>query len=291
MPVTAVWSRLLATSVGGRPLAATRVLYAVAALVMLHSAWRRFDLGFAPDLLHVPWPVVGDHLVGLSPVVPQVLWGGGAVLLLTGVASRPAAGAVVLGMGAFYAVDRQHYANGGYFMVLIGILLVLADSGASVTPWGPDRRRASWWTAFLLACQLSIVYLYAAVQKLRRSSLSGDTVAWQLHGPLVEHVGWSRLPEALNLLGFAAEAFCAVALWFPRTRRLAVAVGIVLHLGVLAFMRDTPDLTAFGIASVALYPAFWAAQPPLTEAWDQLRSGRIGRVPSRSGETVAHLDP
>lgn len=276
----AAWERLVATPVGGRPLAATRVLYAVAALVMLNSAWRRFEVGFDPDRLHVPWPVVGDHLVGLPSAIPILLWGGGALVLLTGVASRPAAAATVLGIVAFYAVDRQHYANGGYFLVLIGVLLVLADSGASATPWGPDRRRSSWWTAFLLASQLSVVYLYAAVQKLSRSSLSGDAVAWQLHGPLVEHITWSRLPEALNLLGFAAEAFCAVALWFARTRRLALVVGIILHLGVLAFVRVTPDLTAFGIASIALYPAFWVAGPPLAAAWRQLR-GRPSVVAAR----------
>lgn len=270
-PVTAVWVRLVATTVSGRPLAATRMLYAVAALVMLRSSWRRLGPGFDPDRLHIPWPIVGDHLLVLPPAVPAVLWGVGVVALFIGFLPRLAAGSVVAGMGAFYAVDRQHYANGGYLMVLIGVLLVLADSGASTTPWGPDRRRAPWWPTLLLALQLSISYGYAAVQKLRSSSLRGDTIDWQLKGPLVDTVAWSRLPEALNLLGLTAEVFCAVGLWFVVTRRPAVAVGVLLHLGVLAFLRDAPDLLAFGIASVALYPAFWVASPPLAAAFSLLR--------------------
>lgn len=272
--MTTAWSRLVATSVGGRPLAATRLLFGVAALIMLHSSWRRLGPGFDPDGFHIPWPVVGDLFVGLPPAVPALLWGGGAVLVLVGATARTGAAAVALGVALFYGVDRQHYGNGGYLLFLIAVLLVLADSGASWTPWGPDRRRASWWTAFLLAMQLSILYGYAAVQKLRPPSLRGDTIEWQLNGPLVDHVSWSRLPEALNLLGGGAEAFCAVGLWFAATRRLAAVVGVVLHLGVVAFVRDTPDLWAFGVASVALYPAFWAAGPPLAAEIRRVRGGR-----------------
>lgn len=257
------WVRLVDTTVGGRPLAATRMLYALAALILLRSSWRRIGPGFDPDGFHLAWPVVGDRLLGAPSALVVALWACGAVLVLVGVVPRVGAGAVATAMAMFYAVDRQHYANGGYFIVLIGILLVAADSGASATPWGPDRRRASWWPTFLLAMQLSIVYLWAAVQKFRPTSLRGDTIEWQLHGPLMDVVSWSALPEALNLLGGGAEIFCAIALWFPRTRKLAVAIGVTLHLGVLGFVRDAPDLLAFGVASVALYPAFWSASEPL----------------------------
>lgn len=282
----ATWERLTATSVSGRPLAATRMLFSAAALVMLHSAWRRIGDGFDPGWIHVPWPIVEDHLVGFPPGVVIALWGVGAVALFLGLVPRLAAASVVLGMGAFYAVDQQHYANGGYFIVVVGILLVLADSGASWTPWGPDRRRPSWWTSFLLALQLTIVYLYAAGQKLRGPALRGATIDWQLNGPAMDHITWSRLPEALNLLGGTAEVVCAIGLWFAATRRVALVVGITLHVGILAFIRDSPDLIAFGLASFALYPAFWVASPPLGAAVRQLRS----RAP-RSAEARDQAEP
>jgi hypothetical protein len=269
------WVRLADATVGGRPLAATRMLYAVAALIMLRSSWRRLDLGFDPDAFHLSWPVVGDRLLGVPPTLVVALWAGGAVLVLVGVVPRIGAASVVAAMGMFYAVDRQHYANGGYLLVLIGILLVMADAGASRSPWGPDRRRTAWWPTFLLASQLSITYLWAAVQKFRPASLRGDTISWQLQGPLAEAITWSGLPEVLNLLGGGVEIFCAIALWFPSTRKLAVAAGIGLHLGVLGFVRDAPDLLAFGVASVALYPAFWSASAPLAgEIRDWRASGR-----------------
>lgn len=269
-----MWWRLVDTSVSGRPLAATRILYAFAALAMLQGSRHRFDRGFDADRLHISWPLIGDRLEGLPPELVAAVWGLGALVLLTGVAARAGAAAVVVAMAAFYGVDQQHYANGGYFLILIGVLLVVADPGASRTPWGPDRRRVAWWPTFLLAAQLSIVYLYAAVQKLRRSSLDGSTIEWQLTGPVVERLEWDVLPVALNALGGAAEVFCAVALWFAVSRRAAVAVGLVLHVGVLAFIRPTADLLAFGVASVALYPAFWAAAPPIAEAAAERRSGR-----------------
>ncbi|MEZ5139276.1 MAG: HTTM domain-containing protein [Acidimicrobiales bacterium] len=277
MPVIAAWERLASATVGGRPLAVTRVLYAIGALWLLRTDHRRFATGFDPDRLHLDWPLVGGHLRGLPPALVEGAWVIGALLLLVGVVPRVGAAAVTLSAFAFYAVDRQHYGNGGYFIVLIGMLLVLADSGASATPWGPDRRRASWWPAFLLASQLTIVYLYAGVQKFRHSSLSGDTIAWQLHGPLVERIGWSHLPVALNLLGGIAEVFCAIGLWFALTRKLAVVVGVILHVGILCFLRWSPDMAAFAFASWSLYPAFWAASGPLA---DELARWRAARSPA-----------
>ena len=259
----AAWERLATAQVRGRPLAATRVLYAIAALALLRANQRRFPVAFDPERMHIDWPVVGDHLQGLPPAGVAALWIGGALLLLTGLVPRLGAAAVVIAAFSFYAVDRQHYGNGGYFVLLIGVLLVLADSGASATPWGPDRRLASWWPAFLLAAQLTITYSFAAVQKFRLPSLRGDTIAWQLHGPLVDHIGWSHLPIALNLLGGLTELFCAIWLSFAPTRKLAAAAGVGLHLGILLFLRWSPDMAAFGFASVSLYPAFWAATQPL----------------------------
>lgn len=268
------WVRLAGASTSGRPLAAVRMLYAAATLALLIPAERRFATGFSADRVHIPWPGIGHSLEGVPAGLVTAAWIIGAVALFVGLWPRAAAAMLVGAMAVFYGADQAHYGNSGYFVVLVGILLVVADSSASATPWGPDRRRSSWWPAFLLAAQLSIVYAYSSVQKLRTTALAGETVDWQLGGPLVEHITWSGLAQSLNALGGTAEAFCAVALWFPRTRWLAVAVGVTLHLGVLAFLRDTPGLLGFGLATVALYPAFWAASPPLGATIRGLRTRR-----------------
>lgn len=272
------WVRLAGATVSGRPLAATRSLVGLAALVFYVAVADRLDAAFDPAGIHVPWPIVGDRLLGLPVWVVAVPWLVGAVLLTVGVVPRCGAVGVAVGLGLATAVDRQRYANGGYFILLLVILLALSDCGASRTPWGPDRRRARWWPTFLLAAQLTIVYLFSAVQKVRPVSLAGDTVDWQLRGVLTEWITWSHLPQALNLLGGVAELGCAVGLWFRRTRRLAVVVGIVLHLGIFGFIRGTWDLLAFGLASVAVYPCFWSAREPLVAARQRLRTD-----PGRSG--------
>lgn len=267
------WVRLAGATTSGRPLAAVRMLYAVATLALLIPAERRFASGFSADRVHIPWPGIGTTFLGVPPGLVTAAWIIGAVALFVGLWPRVAAALLVGAIVVFYGADQAHYGNSGYFLILIGILLIVADSSASATPWGPDRRRSSWWPAFLLAAQLSIVYAYSAVQKLRTSALAGETVDWQLGGPLVEHITWSGLAQTLNALGGTAEAFCAVALWFPRTRWVAVAVGITLHVGVLAFLRDSPGLVGFGLATMALYPAFWAASPPLGATIRGLRPG------------------
>lgn len=259
---TQEWIRLANATVGGRPLAATRVVFGLASLVMLNAFHRRFSIGLDPDAVHIGWPIVDDRLVGLPPALITIVWGTGAVLLIAGVWPRVGAAGVAAGLGVFLAADRQHYANGGYFVLLIAVLLVMADTNASWTPWGPDRRRAAWWPTFLLASQVSIVYFFAGIQKFRRSALRGDTIDWQLKGPAMDHVSFEWLPQAINLAGGILELFCAVAFWFPRTRKVALAAGVLIHLGVVAFIRDGPDLWSFGLATVAVYPVFWSVRSP-----------------------------
>ncbi|MCB0971598.1 MAG: HTTM domain-containing protein, partial [Acidimicrobiales bacterium] len=174
------WARLVGTTIDPRPLAATRLLVAFGALVWLRTIWHRFDTGFDPARMHVVWSGATDRLVDLPPAVPRTLWLVGALVLASGVAARAGAASLAVGVALWLAVDRQHYANGSYFLLLVSTLLAFADSGGAWTPWGPVRRRVEWWPAFLLAAQLSIVYAYAAVQKFRISSLQGHTVDWQL---------------------------------------------------------------------------------------------------------------
>ena len=260
------WARLVATRIDPRPLAATRLLVALAALVWLRTLWPRFDTGFDPSRMHIGWSLVGDRLVDLPPAVPRALWLVGALVLASGVAARVGAASLAAGVALWLAVDRQHYANGSYFLLLVALLLVLVDSGGAWTPWGPVRRRIEWWPPFLLACQLSIVYGWAAVQKFRVSALQGHTVDWQLQGPLADAVTWSLLPVALNLVGGLIEAFCAVGLWFARTRAWAIAAGIGLHIGIVLLVRGTGGLVFFGILSIAIYPAYSVVAPPLARS-------------------------
>jgi hypothetical protein len=56
-----------------------------------------------------------------------------------------------------------------------------------------------------------------------------------------------------------AEFFLAFALWLPALRRLAVLVGIGLHLGMILLVsqRDPTGIIVFALASVPPYVLFF----------------------------------
>jgi len=63
------------------------------------------------------------------------------------------------------------------------------------------------------------------------------------------------------------ELFMAFALWFRRTRVLAVILGCILHLSIAVLMNhDNVVLIAFALTCMSLYPLFFverdAVAPP-----------------------------
>ena len=166
-------------------------------------------------------------------------------------------------MLTFFLADQQHYANGRYLLLLVVFLLILVDSGTARVPWSTDERTVPWWPVALLAAQGSIVYAFAASQKLRSVSLSGAALDGRLNGVGAELVSWSWLPELLNAAGGLIEAFCAIGLWFACTRRTTIVLGLGLHFGIVVFVGSTYTLTGFGCTMVALYSLYGPAAEPL----------------------------
>jgi len=101
----------------------------------------------------------------------------------------------------------------------------------------------------LLALQWSSVYLIAVPAKLLDGGgwLNGRGLWRALHS---EHTGqfllsaWVDLPLWLCRIAscstLAAELFVGIAIWFPRTRKAALVVCILLHLGMALSLRITP---------------------------------------------------
>ncbi len=52
----------------------------------------------------------------------------------------------------------------------------------------------------------------------------------------------------------ATELFIAIGIWFRRTRRLALLIGIVLHVSIVVLMHDRLPLFTFAVVCLSLYP-------------------------------------
>jgi len=117
------------------------------------------------------------------------------------------------------------------------LLLTIADSGAR---FSLDARRSGGrdmileWPILLLKIEISIVYFYAALLKINPQYLSGVmlTTFWPFNQLAVQPGFWSAVPilPILAVASILTEFFLAVALWVPRLRWLALAVGVGFHM-------------------------------------------------------------
>lgn len=183
-------------------------------------------------------------------------WLAASVALTSGRAVRPAAGAIAVLAVVGWLGPVSNLVDGLALFGWFGLILAVT---------GRDDERA-----LLLRVQVSVVYGFAAIAKLNPTFLDGD----QLRGIFRSRGRWEAPVELLEggtgtavaLGALAIEVFLAVALWFPRTRRVAVVVGVVAHVAFIVVashgpLHDTAFLLVLNGLLVAAYPAFFSPLP------------------------------
>ncbi len=263
MPLTARLDRLLAGRVGSRPVGILRVAIGAAALLKALNLWGPVARTTQPaflDLPHFGW--VPHPPAGLVPLL-MGLWILAALAFTVGFRTRAAGSLLTAILVYVLLLDQQLYSNHLYLLAILVFLLTLADAGAcaSVDAIGRGtRERVPGWPVLLLKLQISIVYGYAVIAKLNASFVSGSVLATHLRpdGPLTVPAPLVTFPVmyALSLVALFTEGFLAVALWLPRARRSAFAVGLALHLGMVVMLSPPFELTIFALETLALYILF-----------------------------------
>ena len=241
------------------PLAIARIGVGTAFLLDWFNKVDRREASFDRDLFHYPWadwlPVLPSEYASLS----FILWFVGTVGLIVGYHTRISGAIAIIGNGLYFFADRQNYSNHGYLLLLLIFLLTLADSGAALSL---DSRRkqprlVNAWAIDLLKIQLSIVYFFTFIVKIRPDWLSGALMYLNLNGPLAPYL--TQIPgiyRGLALIALVAEAFLFWALWSKKWQELAFFVGFLLHVGILFSVKFTLGLISFGLLSISLYPLF-----------------------------------
>ncbi|HEY4105077.1 MAG TPA: HTTM domain-containing protein [Polyangiaceae bacterium] len=287
--------------------------------------------GYFADFFHLPiWP---ESLVPTRALYTALLGleSGAAVLVFLGVWSR---GALLTSscIGLFLlGCDRLQYHNNRYALLLLGFLLAFTPCDRSFLIAKPKlalpsaERIAPTFARKLFQIQVSLVYLSSACGKLFDSDWRGGQVLrlrfmsvapfWATKGVhlpvfLEQFLASPLLGSVAAKVAISTELFIALELWFPRTRRAALWVGVMFHFWIevsarvelfsyvmgasyLAFLTpelrerrceyDPRDAHALGIAKL-LRRLDWCARFEFHEVKAQAGEAAF-RVVTRSGET------
>lgn len=215
------------------------------------------------------------------------LWPRGSLLLASSI------GLFLLGC------DRLQYHNNRYALLLFGFLLAFTPCDRSLLfarrqphTLPLNARIAPTFARRLFQIQVSLVYLSSACGKLCDSDWRGGQVLhlrfesvapfWASHGVALPALVGRALSSTVfgsfaAKLAISTELFIALGLWFPRTRRAALWVGVLFHFWIEVSAR----VELFSFIMGASYLAF---------VTPELRERRFEYDPkSQRGRALARL--
>jgi hypothetical protein len=270
MPVIQVWRRYWDRSIPAETYVPLRVGLGIMMFLSLATASMHGSLYFDAEMglsvsevggsyggLHLSW---FDGLHGLQ--VP-VLLGTGMVLALLfagGVAPR-FCGVLVFLLHLGLQHRMRYWMNGG------DALLRCLFFFALLAPLGQKKGEAPGWPLRFCQLQMAVMYLATVLYKTTGSDwINGNALYY-----VMSDARYIRLPMdwlVANSVGqfllrvstwgtLAVELALVVVLLWPRWRKVGIAVGVLLHLGILATMR----VGLFTPVVLVGYLAFLSALP------------------------------
>jgi hypothetical protein len=247
--------------VPAKPLAAFRAIIGLVAAVKACEFIAMSLLGAAPDatrgFLPTTFPRAAWTLLGAIMLISSIL-------MVLGLKARIAA--LTTGVLTFAFIwGAGYYGNHTYLLATLATMLSFTDSGAAISirsRRGLDREYVWGPPVYLLRAQISIVYFYAAVGKLNFDFLSGNALAsWGFHSLMAPHslmVMPVLVPMAVGAV--CTELFIAVSLWVRRLRPVAITLGTILHLSMIAYISESPvaavELSLFAAMMIGGYLLF-----------------------------------
>jgi hypothetical protein len=222
------------------------------------------------ELLLLRDPRWGVRLIALSMFASMAMLLVGWITRFAAVWASVSLTLVFVVVGQYYERDYfVHYHM--YLLLLSTVFLVFAPCGDSysVDRWlavrharrtekPPPPERGPLWAQRLICVTLSTVYFWTAFDKINPAFLSGA----RLEHFYMSFFGGSDYPDIPGFHVFcviaawctiALELFLAFGLWFRRTRRIAVVLGIGFH--VVLYL--TLPVATFSILTILLYLAFF----------------------------------
>lgn len=238
---------------------------AVGTVGLLAALVTRRELGtlFRADALRVPqfaWlpslqPAYSDAYVGL--------WILASVLFAIGLFTRTAGTIVAVCILYRFALDLTLYTTNIYLCGLLTVLLVVGDSGTAISldevRGGRRNRLILLWPQILLKLQISLVYLFTAIEKINPRFLAGDIFKGFLSLPGFADDPW--VYHAAAAATILLELFLAGGLWSRRFRGWAFLLGFAFHLLIPLVIGLVAALIAYSAMFVGSYLLFLDEHP------------------------------
>lgn len=230
--------------------------------------------GYFGDYFHIPllpehWlPSASGYgiLLGLQALA--------SVLAFVGVWPREAL-LTASGLGLYFlACDRLQYHNNRYALLLLALLLAFTPCDRSFLlvrgrkhTLPREQRIAPTYARRLLQIQVSLVYLGSTAGKLLDVDWRSGQVLFMRYAKAPEFCaqhGLTLPAWAVMILtsawfasiaakaAIASESFIALGIWLPRTRRVALWLGVIFHVSI----ELTASVELFSWLMVASYLAF-----------------------------------
>lgn len=211
-----------------------------------------------------------ERLLGLSFYASTLLFFAGAWTRFAGPWASLSAAAAYLYLG-LHKGEREVFVHHHTRLLLIASgLVALMPSGRSLSVdrhravahaaregRPPPPERGPLWAQRLLAAQVSLLYLYAAIDKTRPAFLGGDRLE-QVYASVYggsDYPTWPGFHALVVASAFATTALeyaLAVGLWVPRWRRALLPVGVAFHLALYYLV----PVSTFSATMCLLYLAF-----------------------------------
>ncbi len=265
--VARCWHEFFHAPQDTRVCAAVRIAFAALTLLNLAALYPDLDLWFTEQGV---LPAAASQRIGesygwsllwqfpdTSAVVHACFWllVGHTGLLLVGLLSRFNALLVLVWLISFHNRNVQIIEGEDFVFRLLALFLVLMPCGASwsVDAWlrrcwrGTDQpasplasHLAPAWGLRLLQIQMAVIFLSAGLHKLGTEEWFGGTALYYI-SRLDDYFGKFPIPTwlfdtpwSVALLTWSVvlgELLVPVFIWFRETRRAALAVAVLFHLG------------------------------------------------------------
>ena len=268
MPVNIAdaFHRIGSSGVSARTVGFVRVGLGSAAMLRGIEAARILFPLTDPEVVRFPWFSWLPELTETLVAIIVVGWLAAAASFTAGLWTRVSGALLTLVMATSIALDQQAYSNHLYLLTVLIGLLIFTEPGAALSVDARQRDIAQTtvpaWPIFLMKLQVSVVYGFAALTKLNDTFLSGRVLAGSLgRGPLAPPESW-LVPDVLAplaILAVATELSVGIFLWRRRGRRIAVLLGIGLHVTIALLMTPTVQLIVFAMVMLSSYGLFFSA--------------------------------
>ena len=169
---------------------------------------------------------------------------------------------------AFHLFLNQYwYSNNRYFMLLALLLLCVSPCNRGLSLDAAKQKQNAWgptWTFIIVRLQMTLIYLASVTAKTLDADWRSGRVLWdrglniateelrmteQVPEVLVTLLSNRTFLELVTIAALFQECFLAFGLWLPRTRRLAIWVGIIFH----GYLEVGDMVLAFSYLSLGTY--------------------------------------